>query len=167
MVAWSWGAHYTHVRTWALKHRHIIVCEWDAISLFFAVGRRRAGCRRFTRRWLTWPLVPSTLLLFDYPSPPRVPAEAAFPGLIANSWRTVVHASVTFDDTWKCSAYTRENVSLNKQYFENRMWDKQKRERTFNSIIEYLIIVYAKWLCPRISGAVFRYSAMPPVQRHS
>jgi len=27
------------------------------------------------------------------------------------------------------------------QYFENRMWDKQKRERTFNSIIEYSIIV--------------------------
>jgi len=90
--------------------------------LFFADGRRppihpssidvAAGAIDAGRCWclITPPLL---MFLLKLPSP----------GLIANWWRTVVHASVTFGETWKCSAYyKRENVSLYKQYFENRMW---------------------------------------------
>jgi len=85
--------------------------------------------RRHHRR--CWCLITPPLLLFLLKLP--------YPGLIANSWCTlwtVVHASVSFGETWKCSMYyTCENVSLYKQYFENQMWDKRKREQTFNSNI--------------------------------
>jgi len=69
------------------------------MSLFFALP---AVCRLpLHYRRLTWP--PSTLLVFDYPSPPRVPVKLPSPRLLLTHGARV---DCSANDTFLAPSYT-------------------------------------------------------------